>query len=383
MQELGGIGSAIALTLTMFVEAMGYGVVAPTLPFLARDTGAGEGRIGLLIGLYAAVGPLFAVPFSILANRWGRRALVLVGLAALTTASIGFIFAPTYPWLVAARLAQGIGAAAIWVGALTMAADLSPDKSMGRSLAWITGSWSLGMVAGPALGGIGHSVRTPFVLYAILSGAALVAGLTVLPETGSPGTRTSLRGIMRILTRPPVLVSAVATIALSFYYGAIEAFMPLIVSDMNVQRAGIAMLFVLAALPAIALPRLSGWAADHFGDRRVILLGLAYAAVLSAVTLPLMKVMPLWALFLMIGLVEVLVYVPAVALLNRGLTREDRAFATGSHNFAFSTGFFLGPTLAGALILIGGRPLMFAVLAAVNAAALAFIILFRRSDPAL
>ena len=42
MPVLGGPASAFALALTMFVEAVGYGVVAPTLPFLARNAGAGE-----------------------------------------------------------------------------------------------------------------------------------------------------------------------------------------------------------------------------------------------------------------------------------------------------------------------------------------------------
>src|SRR5439155_1359415 len=86
-----GLMPAAALALTMFVEAVGYGVVAPTLPFLARQAGAGEERIGFLVGLYAAVGLLASIPFGVLANRYGRRALILVGLACLTLASFGFI----------------------------------------------------------------------------------------------------------------------------------------------------------------------------------------------------------------------------------------------------------------------------------------------------
>src|SRR5262245_11681467 len=86
---LGGPASAAALALTMFIEAVGYGVVAPTLPFLARDAGAGEAQIGFLVGLYAAVGLLVGIPFGALANRYGRRTLVLLGLGCLTLASLG------------------------------------------------------------------------------------------------------------------------------------------------------------------------------------------------------------------------------------------------------------------------------------------------------
>jgi len=54
--------------------------------------------------------------------------VILVGLACLTAASLGFVWAPGYQWLVVARFTQGLGATAIWVGGLTLAADLSPAE---------------------------------------------------------------------------------------------------------------------------------------------------------------------------------------------------------------------------------------------------------------
>lgn len=377
---LGGVGSATALALTMFVEAVGYGMVAPTLPFLARQAGAGERRIGFLVGLYAAVGLLAAFPFGALVSRHGRRLLVLLGLGCLTVASIGFVLAPTYSWLVAARFAQGLGATAIWVGALTMAADLSSDHSMGRSLSWVTASWSLGFVVGPALGGIG-GVRFPFLLYALLSASALLAVFLGLPETGPTGTRPTLSGIGRVLRQPAVLASAAATFALSFFYGAVEAFVPLMLDRLSVERLGIGILFAVAGLPSIFLPRLTGALADRLGDVRVIIAGLAYAAALCAAFLLMIRILPLWIAFLMLGLVEVLVYLPAIALLNRGMSREDRIFATGSHSYAFSSGFFLGPFAGGLLLPLGGDRLLFATLAAVTCAGIACVLAARRFMP--
>jgi predicted MFS family arabinose efflux permease len=360
----------------MFVEAVGYGVVAPTLPFLARQAGAGERGIGLLVGLYAAVGLLVAIPFGVLANRHGRRMLVLLGLACLTLASIGFVFAPSYLWLMVARAAQGLGAAAVWVGALTMAADLSPDASMGRSLAWISGSWSLGFIMGPALGGLG-TVRTPFVLYAILAGVALAAALIALPETGRPGVRTTLAGIFNVLRRPAVLLSGIATFVMSYFYGSIEAFLPLLADSMGVGRLGIGLLFAVAGTPSILFPRLTGYLADRFGDNRVLFAGLLYCALLSAGLLFTLRSLPLWLVFFGIGIVEVSVYVPAVALLNRGMNAEDRIFATGSHSYAFSSGFFLGPTIGGLLLPLGGYGLLFGSLAALGLAGVACVVVSR------
>ena len=373
---LGGLTSALTLAITMFVEAVGYGVVAPTLPFLARQTGAGETRIGFLVGLYAAVGLLASIPCGALANRYGRRALILTGLACLMLASLGFVLAPDYPSLVVARFVQGMGATAIWVGTLTVAADLSPGHSMGRSLSWITGSWSLGFVVGPALGGIG-GVRTPFIIYTVLSGLAFVIALAALPETGRPGTRTTLAGILKVLKYPAVLASASATFALSCFYGATEAFLPLMVDAIGVNRAGIGLLFAVAGLPAVVLPRFAGNLADRIGDTRVIVGGLLFGAILNSAFLFLLGNVPLWTLFLLVGLVEVFVYVPAVALLHRGMGNEDRIFATGSHSYAFSAGFFLGPLIGGLVLPAGGYPLLFGLLAATMAAAIVGVLASR------
>lgn len=369
---LGGVAPAFALTLAMFVEAVGYGMVAPTLPFLARQAGAGQSGIGFLVGLYAAVGLLVSIPFGALANRFGRRTLILVGLACLAASSLGFVWAPGYAWLVVARFAQGLGATAIWVGSLTIAADLSRADAMGQSLSWLTGSWALGFVVGPALGGIG-SVRFPFVLYAVLSAAALVACVIFLPETGRAGVRTTLADVLRILRLPPVLASAAATFAMSFFYGTVEGFLPLMVDARGVGRTGIGLLFVIAGIPSVVLPQITGRLADRFGDHRVVVFGLLYGAVLNAAFLVLFAAIPLWSLFVLVGLVEVTTYVPAVALLHRGMGRDDRIFATGSHSYAFSAGFFLGPLCGGLLLPRGGYPLMFGMLAAVMLAAVATV----------
>jgi predicted MFS family arabinose efflux permease len=360
---LGGLLSGVALALTMFVEAVGYGVVAPTLPFLAQRFGATETGIGFLVGLYAAVGLVVIIPMGALANRFGRRPVILFGLASVTIASLGFAVAPSFFWLVVTRSIQGLGGIAIWVGALTMAADLSPGSRMGRSLSWITGAWSLGFVIGPALGGLGN-MQTPFFIYALLSGLAFVAGFVSLPETGRRGIRMTLLGVVRILRLPAVLGSAAATFILSFYYGVIEAFMPLMINEVGVQRLGIGLLFAIAGVPSIALPRITGYLADRMGDIRLIIIGFSFAAVLNVSFLFLFRAIPLWVLFLCIGMVEVFVYVPSVALLHRDMSRDDRVLATGSHNYAFSAGFFLGPLLGGLVLSNDGYGLLFAMLTA-------------------
>jgi predicted MFS family arabinose efflux permease len=388
----------------MITEAIGYGMVAPTLPFMARLTGAGEDQIGLLVGIYAAVGLVAAPWLGTLANRRGHRFIILIGLACLTCASVGFTLAPNYPALVLARLVQGFGAAGVWVGCLTLAAELSADATMAKSLSWLTGAWSLGFILGPALGGLG-TLRLPFLLYAALSACALGVGILGLPMTGGRGPAATLSGIVRVVRRPNILASGAATMGLAFFFGAIEAFLPLLVASggdthgaagssalaaaggiaaagtqegLVAQRMGIGLLFSIAGLPSVLLPRLVGRLADRYGDAPIIGAGFLLAAAMSASFLALFGRAPDVLLFLLLGAVEVLVYVPAVALLHRGVSTEDRIFASGSHSYAFSIGFFLGPALTGALFPLGGYRSMFVTLAASSLLSAAAVASFSR-----
>ena len=67
-----------------------------------------------------------------------------------------------------------------------------------------------------------------------------------------------------------------------------------------------------------------------------------------------------------------------MALLNRGMDRDERVLATGSHSYAFSAGFFLGPLVGGLLMPLGGYPLLFATLTAVMLGAVACLFGLRR-----
>ena len=78
---------------------------------------------------------------------------------------------------------------------------------------------------------------------------------------------------LRVLRKPAVLISAAATFVLSFFYGAIEAFMPLLADQLNVRRFGIGILFAIAGMPSIILPRLAGYLADRLGDAPLLAAG--------------------------------------------------------------------------------------------------------------
>lgn len=359
----------VVLALAMFLEAAGYGIVAPTLPLLARKLGLGHEQLGFLFALYALVGLILVLPFGYAADRWGRKALLALGFTSLTCASIGYVLALDYTWLAIARAAQGIGGTAIWVASLTMGGDLSSRETVGREVAWITAAWSLGFLLGPALGGVGD-LHAPFIAYALICLLALALSVSSLRETQAAPIDVTPRRLARLASLPEVQCSSIATFALAFYFGSFDAFVPWLLDGRGATRLAIAFLFSVLALPSVLLPVLTGETVDRAGDRRILSFGLATNGLLAIGFLDLIDRFPLWMGFLALGVTEVAIYIPAIAMLQRAVQNRDRGTAMAIHILAFSSGFVLGPVACGRLIPLMGYGPMFLLMGLTTLAAL-------------
>ena len=199
----------------VFVVMTGYGITLTVLPYyvdrvhglsgLSNDTIAFH--VGSLTSAYA-LAQLAASPVAgRLGDRIGRRPVLVVGLAgmALTQALFGFV-----PWLWALyllRLLGGAAASGMLVAATAFVADMTSLEERTRGMAWFGTSVSLGLVAGPVLGGLlsrpGFSIgragvrldgySLPFLAAAVLALAVLAVAVRVLPESrdGTMGAETS------------------------------------------------------------------------------------------------------------------------------------------------------------------------------------------------
>ncbi|MGH7752986.1 MAG: MFS transporter, partial [Gemmatimonadales bacterium] len=345
----------------LFLEAVGYGIVAPTLPFISREMGATDLQNGSLFGLYALVGIVGVLPLGLLADRLGRRILIYVGLGALSISSLGYVHAPNLPLLFVARGFQGLGGNAVWVGCIAMQGDLAGRGEMARRLSWLTAAWSLGFLIGPALGGLG-SPRTPFYLYAAVSALALAYCVAWLPETFRGDATFGVDKLRRILALPQLRVSGTVVFLLALFYGAFEAFIPTFLTDRGASRASVALFFCMLARPTLFLPQLAGRLADSLGDRRILRVTLPAWCLLVGGSVFLLESLSPALTFFALGMAEVAIYVPGVAVLHRGITNQDRGGASSANNFLFSLGFILGPVATGAVLeSVGHRGVFLAV----------------------
>ncbi len=149
--DLHGIlfGAAVA----MFLAALDQTIVAPALPAIARDLGEFN-AISWLVTAYLLSSTAVTPIFGKLSDLYGRRRLLLAGLAIFIAGSIACALAPSMVTLIMARALQGIGGGALMTLPNAIIGDVVPPRERGRYQGFFASVYALSSVAGPVLGGL-------------------------------------------------------------------------------------------------------------------------------------------------------------------------------------------------------------------------------------
>ncbi len=185
---------------------IGFGVSLPVLPFYLRHLhAAGVSReeiaihTTLLTSIYAFV-QFIAAPFwGQWSDRVGRRPLILLGIAGSAVAQLLFGFASSVAMLYVVRAVGGFLSAAMLPAATAYVSDLTTEHDRAKGMAWLGTAVSLGVIAGPAFGGLTtredlhftlglfdikvENYAPPFFLAGVLMFLTLLVALRWLPES--------------------------------------------------------------------------------------------------------------------------------------------------------------------------------------------------------
>lgn len=131
----------------------GHACVAPVLPAFATEFGASAAQVGACLSAFALARLLLNVPSGALADKAGRRPLLVAGPLVTALGMFGCAAAGSLPELLLHRFVAGAGSAVYASGASATLADLSTSANRGRVLGANQAAALAGAAAGPALGG--------------------------------------------------------------------------------------------------------------------------------------------------------------------------------------------------------------------------------------
>lgn len=208
-----------ALALPMLLSSLGASIANVGLPAMAQAFGAAFQQVQWIALAYLLAITGASVAAGRLGDLVGRRRLLAAGIGLFTVASLLCALAPGLPWLVAARVLQGLGAAVMTSLALALAGGLAPQGRTGSMMGLLGTMSAVGTSLGPVLGGLLLGAGGwPLLFLAEVPPGALAL---LLVQRGLPGDAVTPRGI-----RPPfdaagtlLLVLAPAAFALAVTLG--------------------------------------------------------------------------------------------------------------------------------------------------------------------
>ncbi|MGW4767968.1 DHA2 family efflux MFS transporter permease subunit [Nocardia sp. NPDC004278] len=128
-------------------------VVTTALPAIQRELHASIAQLEWTINAYALSFAVLLMAGAALGERYGRRRVLMVGLVLFGAASVGCALAPSLGWLIAARAAQGIGAAAVMPVAMSLLSAAFGPEQRTRALGLFSAVNGLATLGGPLVGG--------------------------------------------------------------------------------------------------------------------------------------------------------------------------------------------------------------------------------------
>jgi len=274
----------LAVIASTFFVGFGGGVVFPILPNLGAVLGISAFMVGVILSANRWVRLVANAPAGALVDKYGTRKPFVLGLLVEGIATLGYVVALAMPpaeslrplaaslprfavgslavgpdwwfapisvavapetWFLLARVVWGLGSAAVFATAYTIAADLSDSGSRGTNMGVVRGGITLGFPAGLVLGGIVSSVAgnaAAFVVAAAFALTASVVAYRYVPETHVTGDRSgdSIKP-WDVDTAVPALTVGLVNFGLLFaYIGALFSTLVLFLGENDISLFGLA-----------------------------------------------------------------------------------------------------------------------------------------------
>jgi MFS family permease len=348
----------------VLVDSILYAALTPLLPGYADEFHLSKSGAGLLAGAYAAGALIGGLPGGFAAARLGPRTAAVAGLLTVAAASVVFGLAGD-PWtLGCARLAQGVGSALSWAGALTWLVTAAPRGRRGELIGSALGAAIVGAMLGPVLGAVAHVVgEAPAFGAVALVSCALAAVSLRLPAPGRQGADFAALG--RAATRRDVLGGFWIVMLASLLFGLIAVLVPLELDRLGWGAVAIGAVWLGAAAIEAAMNPFLGRLVDRRGRIFPVRLTLIGATCVSVAFAWADSAAALAALVLLAAVAFGGLFTPGLSLVSEGAEEAGvaQALAFGAMNAAWAVGNLVGPAAGGALARAAGDTTAFLVAA--------------------
>ncbi len=345
------------IMITVFVDMLGYSMILPLLPFFVQAQGGDAALAGGLQSFYALL-QLFSGPIlGSLSDRYGRKPILITCLFGTAIAYTLFGLADSIAILFLAVFLDGLTGNNLTTS-FTYVADITTAEERSRGMGLVSAAFGLGLMAGPALGGLlsSYGLFVPAFVAAVIAFVNTIYGIFILPESLPPQKRSlhrpslnfisQLRTVLSIQnTRLPLL----AVFFLNFAFAGLQTNFPLFSNarfEWDARQNGFLFAFV-GIVSVFVQGFLFGQLQPKVGEKHLSLIGL----VLFSMGMAGIAIVPqAWMIYPMVGIAACgsSLSIPAISgMLSSRVPSNEQGRLMGGNQVLFSLTAILGPAVAG------------------------------------
>ena len=299
---------------------------------------------------------------GILAHRFGRKKVLLLGWLAAFPVPAMLMLAPDWNWIIAANLLLGIHQGFAWSSTVVMKMDLVHDHEQGLAMGLneFAGYLAIGFFAWLSTWLSSHFGLYPWPFYA--NGLVMIAGILTaiflvrdtqvhIRAAATANNKPLIKNIFRTVTWENPTLSAITQAGLinNLNDGMIWGLLPLFLAARGLSS--VEMGWVVAVYPAVwGLSQVfTGSLSDRYSNRSLIAGGMILQGVLIGLFLLSHSIELFLFLVTGIGIGTALVYPTFLAAISREVHPQDRAKVVGTFRFWRDSGYVFGALLSGGI----------------------------------
>ncbi len=274
----------LAISLVVCAAYTGIGMVVPVRVLYAQSRGASLAIIGAMASAYLISNFIFQYPCGWLADRWGRKRVMIIGLFVQALLSLLYLVITDPIAFVILRFAEGITAATLLPSARALIVDVVPAEKRGEAYGIFGAFFNTGFLLGPGIGGLlaATGYDSAFIGAAIFRVVAIAIALFMIPKvkkesgtigiTGTTGAAT-VAIPFRVLFSLPLVGAYILVFGDYLYLGFDLTLTPLWMHDhLGASVAMIGVAYMAWSIPNIICSPLGGRLADR--KRRSLLIAI-------------------------------------------------------------------------------------------------------------
>ncbi|RAL26576.1 MFS transporter [Thermoflavimicrobium daqui] len=351
----------ITLSLIPLMMVLGNSMIIPALPLIEKSLDISSFQVSLLITLFSIPAGIVIPVTGILADRIGRKKVIFVslliyGLGGLLAGISAFWNNGSYPFLLGARILQGIGAAGTSPIAMVLISDLYQKEERSKVLGINEASNAFGKVLSPILGSLLMLITwyTMFFVFPLLCIPVAIALWKVIKEPSAKQDPiplkqygTDIRKIFQRQGKWLIIAFLAGAITLLTLFGVLFYLSDTLEKSHHI--AGVKKGFILA-IPLSSLCIVSYWAGSHVKNKtsqmkKFILIGLGIMAVFSAILPWVSQIILLISVSFCLGIGAGLILPCLNTLITSAIGMQERGIITSLYGSVRFFGVAFGPPI--------------------------------------